>query len=320
MASSYPTSQDSFARPTSGVDSQDNPNSATLANDHSGAIEALEAKVGTGSGTPTSGKVLKGGGTAGSSAWGDLAADNLSDVDTSTAAPAVGDALVWDGTNWVPDSGTYARDEGADVVANRPAASPDNAGGYFFSTDEGGGTLYRSNGSSWVQVAGPVEAEETAKWLPLSWFDITLGGATYSGEQYPSGPAAFTFIDAGTSDVQLSGWRPPESWSTLDIHVLLFNEDADSGTVARVQPLTGTIADGSSADAVPSSGGVAVDWTAGAARAVEDVTLASGIAVPASGFLHLGVRRAGSHANDNLANSTTNRALGLMGVYVVKAS
>ena len=34
----------------------------------------------------------------------DLSIDDLSDVDTSTNAPAVGEILVWDGTNWVPES------------------------------------------------------------------------------------------------------------------------------------------------------------------------------------------------------------------------
>lgn len=32
--------------------------------------------------------------------------DALSDVDTTTAAPSVGDSLEWDGTNWVPASST----------------------------------------------------------------------------------------------------------------------------------------------------------------------------------------------------------------------
>lgn len=31
--------------------------------------------------------------------------DELSDVDTSTIAPAIGETLVWDGSNWVPGEG-----------------------------------------------------------------------------------------------------------------------------------------------------------------------------------------------------------------------
>jgi hypothetical protein len=42
--------------------------------------------------------------------------DDLSDVDTTTASPTVGQALVWDGANWIPgDAGTSA---GAPVVSN----------------------------------------------------------------------------------------------------------------------------------------------------------------------------------------------------------
>jgi len=31
-----------------------------------------------------------------------IAADELSDIDTTTTAPAVGDVLAWDGSNWIP--------------------------------------------------------------------------------------------------------------------------------------------------------------------------------------------------------------------------
>ena len=39
---------------------------------------------------------------ASSSGGGASAIDDLSDVDTATAGPAVGDVLEWDGTNWTP--------------------------------------------------------------------------------------------------------------------------------------------------------------------------------------------------------------------------
>lgn len=47
----------------------------------------------------------------GATAWSSLPyldIGHLGDVDTATAAPAVGDALVFDGTKWVPDNATYA--------------------------------------------------------------------------------------------------------------------------------------------------------------------------------------------------------------------
>lgn len=39
------------------------------------------------------------------------------------------------------------------TFASRPSASSTNNGLYYLATDNNGGTLYQSNGSSWVQVA-----------------------------------------------------------------------------------------------------------------------------------------------------------------------
>lgn len=39
------------------------------------------------------------------------------------------------------------------TLASRPAASSHNAGYHYFANDDNGGTLYQSDGSSWVQVA-----------------------------------------------------------------------------------------------------------------------------------------------------------------------
>ena len=50
-----------------------------------------------------------------------LAADNLSDVDTTTTAPTTGDSLIWDGTNFVPGlQSTFAVDGGT-ATATGPA-------------------------------------------------------------------------------------------------------------------------------------------------------------------------------------------------------
>lgn len=43
--------------------------------------------------------------------------DDLTDVDTTTAAPNSGDALVWDGTNWVPGNPVNSTSELSDVTA-----------------------------------------------------------------------------------------------------------------------------------------------------------------------------------------------------------
>lgn len=44
------------------------------------------------------------------------------------------------------------------LAADRPAASSSNDGLYYTATDTNGGTTYRSNGTTWVQIAAPVTA------------------------------------------------------------------------------------------------------------------------------------------------------------------
>lgn len=86
MASSYPTSLDTFTNPT-GSDTQDSPDHAGQHADVNDAVESLEAKVGTGAGTPTAGKALVGGSTAGASEWSD-------EVPVGDGTLSVGDLLV----------------------------------------------------------------------------------------------------------------------------------------------------------------------------------------------------------------------------------
>lgn len=70
MATSYPGALDTFTNPTSG-DTLDSPDHASQHADINDATEALEAKVGTGSSTPTANTVLRGTGV-GSSAYGQV--------------------------------------------------------------------------------------------------------------------------------------------------------------------------------------------------------------------------------------------------------
>lgn len=68
----FPTTLDSFPRPDDS-DPLDDPDHTEVHNDVATAVEAVEAKLGTGSSTATSGKVLTGTG-AGASSWEDPAA------------------------------------------------------------------------------------------------------------------------------------------------------------------------------------------------------------------------------------------------------
>jgi hypothetical protein len=68
----------------------------------------------------------------------------------------------------------------AGTLAGRPAASSSNDGFLYFATNDNGGTLYRSNGSSWVKAAP---------------------GAT----QAPATPESITMVNPGSSEVTWSG-------------------------------------------------------------------------------------------------------------------
>ncbi len=65
----------------------------------------------------------------------------------STHLPGGNDAIAW---------GDYIVRSGA--LASRPAASSTLNGVLYIATDQSGGTMYRCNGTTWVQVAGPVTA------------------------------------------------------------------------------------------------------------------------------------------------------------------
>lgn len=98
MASSYPTSLDTFTNPT-GADNLDSPDHAGQHSDANDAVESLEAKVGTGAGTPTEGKVLRGGATAGSATWQNRDVAYVSHGATAATARPVGATSVkWVGS------------------------------------------------------------------------------------------------------------------------------------------------------------------------------------------------------------------------------
>lgn len=79
----------------------------------------------------------------------------------------------------------------ADILADRPAASPVNAGLFFFATDTG--DLYRSDGASWTRVPfGGVE---------LGYAEITSA--------YQQSTTGTTFVDVpGLSTTVTTGTRP----------------------------------------------------------------------------------------------------------------
>lgn len=65
---------------------------------------------------------------------------------------------------------------GGGTLANRPAASFLNRGFLYLATDTNGGTLYRSNGTAWVQAAGAVSGGS----ITIGTTAIALGGSSTS--------------------------------------------------------------------------------------------------------------------------------------------
>jgi hypothetical protein len=91
-----------------------------------------------------------------------------------TWATTVADEVNANTTELAGLPGTYVGSL-AGTLSARPAASADNARWTYFATDVAGGTLYRSNGSSWVAVAMPVNGSNLLARKGAVYFDGTSG-------------------------------------------------------------------------------------------------------------------------------------------------
>lgn len=67
----------------------------------------------------------------------------------------------------------------AGVLGSRPAAASNNSGLLYFATDDNGGTLYRSTGSSWVQVAAAVNLFEFATLSQGGTLSVKTGASRF---------------------------------------------------------------------------------------------------------------------------------------------
>jgi hypothetical protein len=83
------------------------------------------------------------------------------------------------------------------LLASRPAAASGNSGLLYFATDDNGGTLYRSDGSTWTKIAASVLQSSGAE---LGYAEITTPQSTTT---------TGTYIDiAGLSVTVTVGSRP----------------------------------------------------------------------------------------------------------------
>ena len=126
MATNYPGSLDSYSTKAA---------SDTIAeghiNDPQNAIEAIEAKVGTGASTPTAGTTLYGNGT-GTSAW--------------AAVPPTGTISMWGGAIASPPTGWLICD--GSVVSTSTYAALYAVIAHIYASDPGGGNFTLPNFSN----------------------------------------------------------------------------------------------------------------------------------------------------------------------------
>lgn len=97
----------------------------------------------------TSGKIGTGAVTSGTIAAGGVTSGNIANGVVDAAAILDGSIAIGDIAQSVWSSNVNQ----SGLLAGRPVAGSGNAGFQYFATDVNGGTLYRSNGTSWVQVA-----------------------------------------------------------------------------------------------------------------------------------------------------------------------
>lgn len=124
---------------------------------------------------------------------GSLSIDDLTDVDTTTAAPSINEGLVWDGTNWVPgvvSSGGGGTGAGAGTVLRVSETQLAASGLATFVDLSTSGTLVdvSSDLDAWV-VLYATSADRTADAARTYGTDPTLG----------SGVLAEFFVAAGTT-------------------------------------------------------------------------------------------------------------------------
>ena len=151
-----------------------------------------------------------------------LSIDALSDVDTSTAAPANGQALVWSGTTWVPGSVAASGGGGSTTfvgLTDTPSTFTGN-GDYFVKVNSAATALVFTadpgylTGSSSIDALNDVDTATVApqsgeglvwngtKWVPstipsLGSFSITTSTASGGGSlSYNTGTGVFTFVPA----------------------------------------------------------------------------------------------------------------------------
>lgn len=98
---------------------------------------------------------------------------------------------------------------GAGVDASKPTAAAWNANFFWFSTDIAGGTLYRSTGSAWVQMApGVSQAGGAGMTNPMTTKgDLIVGGASGTPNRFGVVADGYSLIADSTQTLGVK-WAP----------------------------------------------------------------------------------------------------------------
>ena len=122
----------------------------------------------------------------------DLSIDDLSDVDTSTNAPTVGEILVWDGTNWVPESLADVDLDWSDL----PACA-------------GGGFIYDATNRCWKIDWSTFPGGENIEWDPIGeLWNVTDTPPVEISDNAPDFKAEYFWWNSDTGELFL-GYRDP---------------------------------------------------------------------------------------------------------------
>jgi hypothetical protein len=162
-----------------------------------------------------------------------VAADTLTAADIATGAVETTEIL--DSTITIADlaQSVWASNAHATgTLAARPPAGASNDGFFYLATDDAGGTLYRSNGSSWVKVAPGVSSALPESFTlhdgDLYWWNqpaavTELAGNTLYRTKYDlsnATQARFTVsvatAGAPTAKLSVQYSTDESSWSYLD--------------------------------------------------------------------------------------------------------
>ncbi len=142
--------------------------------------------------------------------------DDLSDVDTTTAAPSVDDFIKWDGTNWIPGTPqTIAMDDLSDVDTTTTAPTNGQVlswnGGGWVPTDDVDTTVATLNDVGNVNITGITDGQiiswdnGASEWvnsaLPTG-VDGTFAGLTDTPANYTGAGGYVLKVNAGATAVE----------------------------------------------------------------------------------------------------------------------